>query len=166
MIIKLHNRVVWSNTFNLNMKVPSILVICVIIRVVFRHISSPNMKAWSILVIIVNIKLHNLNFMWKRFLIKNQKECLSLIQRGPYTDHTQQKRKLLLAQGETPISPILCGYEYWASFWLFGLWSISHISSVSAVVIPLRGNHFSCHRGRAAPDTLNDPPLGETTLCL
>ena len=28
------------------------------------------------------------------------------------------------------MSPILCRYEYWASFWLFGLWSISHISSL------------------------------------
>ena len=148
MIIKLHNRVVLSNTFNLNI------------------------KASSILVIIINIKIYNLNFMWKRFQIKkHQKGHLSLIHRGHYTNHTQQKLILLLAQVETPMSPILCGFEYWASFWLFGLWSISHISSVSAVVIPLRGNHFSCHRGRAAPDTLNDPPLGETTrdlfsLCL
>ena len=91
--------------------------------------------------------------MWKRLQIKIP------IRRniwGPYTDHTQQKLILLLAQGETPMSPILCGYEYWVSFWLVGLGSISHISSVPAVVIPLRGNHFSCHRGRAAPDTLND----------
>ena len=29
---------------------------------------------------------------------------MSLIHRGPYTDHTQQKLILLLAQGETPIS--------------------------------------------------------------
>ena len=34
----------------------------------------------------------------------NQKEHLSLIHRGPYTDYTQQKVILLLAQGETPIS--------------------------------------------------------------
>ena len=40
------------------------------------------------------------------------REGLSLIHRGPYTDHTQQKLILLLAQGETPMSPILCGYEY------------------------------------------------------
>ena len=60
----------------------------------------------------------------------------------------QQKLILLLALG--------CGYEYWVSFWLVGLGSISHISSVPAVVIPLRGSHFSCHRGRAAPYTLND----------
>ena len=43
--------------------------------------------------------------MWERFKIKNnQKEHLSLIHKGPYTDHTQQKLILLLAQGETPIS--------------------------------------------------------------
>ena len=77
---------------------------------------------------------------------------------------TTPNKSLLLAQGETPMSPILCGYEYWVSFWLVCLGSISHISSVLAVVILLRGIHFSCHRGRAAPNTLNDPPLGETTL--
>ena len=49
-IIKLHNRVVLSNTFNLNI------------------------KASSILVIIINIKIYNLNFMWKRFQIKKTSE--------------------------------------------------------------------------------------------
>ena len=49
-IIKLHNRVVLSNTFNLNI------------------------KASSILVIIIKIKIYNLNFMWKRFQIKKTSE--------------------------------------------------------------------------------------------
>ena len=47
----------------------------------------------------------------------------------------------------------------WVSFWLVGLWSISHVSSVLAVVIPLWRSHFSCYHGQAAPDTLNDLSL-------
>ena len=47
--------------------------------------------------------------------ISNKKQLegtFEFIHRGPYTDHTQQKLILLLAQGETPMSPILCRYEY------------------------------------------------------
>ena len=133
----------------------------------FNYIFQPIHCYWYWYYFVIKISQitnYNLDFMRKRFQIKNnQKEHLSLIHRGSNTDHTQQKLILLLAQGETPMSSILCGYEYWVSFWLVGLGSISHISSVPAVVIPLRGSHFSCHRGRAAPNTLNDPPLGETT---
>ena len=137
----------------------------------FNYIFQPIHCYWywyHFVIKISQITNYNLNFMWKRFQIKNnQKEHLSLMDRGSNTDHTQQKLILLLAQGETPMSSILCGYEYWVSFWLVGLGSISHISSDLAVVIPLRGSHFSCHRGRAAPYTLNDlsPWRNHQRLC-
>ena len=62
-IIKLHKKAVFRNTFSQYMKVSSILVLNVIIklqqRVIFRHIFNPNMKVSSILVLCVIIKLHN-----------------------------------------------------------------------------------------------------------
>ena len=88
----------------------------------------------------------------------NQKEHLRTLY-WPYPT----KANLIASPGRDSNIRILCGYECWVSFWLVGLGSIGHNSSVPAVAIPLRGSHFSCHRGRAAPNTLNDPPLGETT---
>ena len=42
-----------------------------------------NIKASSILVIIINIKIYNLNFMWKRFQIKKTSE-------GTFESHSQR----------------------------------------------------------------------------
>ena len=86
-IIKLQEWVVFRNIFTLNMKVSSILVINVINnlqgKVISKNIFSLNTKILSILVIIVNIKLHNLNFMWKRFQITKQSE-------GTFESHSQR----------------------------------------------------------------------------
>ena len=81
----------------------------------------------------------------------NQKEHLRTLY-WPYPT----KANLIASPGRDSNIRILCGYECWVSFWLVGLGSIGHNSSVPAVAIPLRGSHFSCHRGRAAPNTLND----------
>ena len=102
-IIKLHIGVIFRNTFSLNKKVSSILVMIVIIKlhigVILRNIFSLNRKVSSILAMIVIIKLHIRVIFRNTFSLNTKQEvinypCNDCDYQASYWSHLQKHIQL------------------------------------------------------------------------